>query len=133
MSPLITSNAFGTGKENTRKMIEKWNAAGTENGYTDSAQDKQDIWKHIQTKYQQGWYIPSRGEWAAFADYFTNKTDLETKLTTSNYNITYGLSSWYWSSSQNGMSTAWRVTFTSGIMINDNVNSSYSVRLGVTF
>ena len=34
-------------------MIEKWNAAGEENPevepYTDSPQDKQDIWKHIQT------------------------------------------------------------------------------------
>ena len=133
MSPSITSNDFGQGKENTRKMIAKWNAAGTSEGYTDSPQNNQDIWKHIQTKYQQGWYIPSRGEWAAFADYFTNKTDLETKLTTSNYKITYGLSKWYWSSSQDTTLTAWYVDFFYGFLSYIYVNYDYCVRLGVTF
>jgi len=133
MSPLITSNDFGEGKENTRKMIAKWNAAGTSEGYADSPQNNQDIWKHIQTKYQQGWYIPSRGEWAAFADYFTNKTDLETKLTTSNYNITYGLVSYYWSSSQTNTDTAWYVNFYGGDMNDYYVNGENNVRLGVTF
>ena len=133
MSPLITSNDFGQGKENTRKMIAKWNAAGTSEGYTDSPQNNRDIWKHIQTKYQQGWYIPSRGEWAAFADYFTNKTDLETKLTTNNYNITYGLSGYYWSSSLYGTYIAWRVYFRDGTMAIGNVDNYGSVRLGVTF
>ena len=133
MSPLITSNDFGQGKENTRKMIAKWNAAGTSEGYTDSPQNNRDIWKHIQTKYQQGWYIPSRGEWAAFADYFTNKTDLETKLTTSNYNITYGLSGYYWSSSQLSTYGAWYVTFGNGTMHHSPVHGNLDVRLGVTF
>ena len=133
MSPLITSNDFGEGKENTRKMIAKWNAAGTSEGYTDSPQNNRDIWKHIQTKYQQGWYIPSRGEWAAFADYFTNKTDLETKLTTSNYNITYGLSGYYWSSSQDLTNGAWGVDFVTGGMYGNDVDIDDCVRLGVTF
>ena len=133
MSPLITSNDFGQGKENTRKMIAKWNAAGTSEGYTDSPQNNRDIWKHIQTKYQQGWYIPSRGEWAAFADYFTNKTDLETKLTTSNYKITYGLSGYYWSSSQYGPYYAWVVRFSGGYMDFGNVDRDRYLRLGVTF
>ena len=135
MSPLITSNEndFGQGKENTRKMIAKWNAAGTAEGYPNSPQNNRDIWKHIQTKYQQGWYIPSRGEWAAFADYFTNKTDLETKLTTSNYNITYGLSGNYWSSSQFYSNSALGVDFAYGSLSNYTVNCNSYVRLGVTF
>ena len=133
MSPLITSNDFGQGKENTRKMIAKWNAAGTSEGYTDSPQNNRDIWKHIQTKYQQGWYIPSRGEWAAFADYFTNKTDLETKLTTSNYNITYGLSGYYWSSSQYGTYSAWSAYFSIGDMGHNGVDGNSYVRLCATF
>ena len=133
MSPLITSNDFGEGKENTRKMIAKWNAAGTSEGYTDSPQNNRDIWKHIQTKYQQGWYIPSRGEWAAFADYFTNKTDLETKLTTSNYNITYGLTEYYWSSSQGDAGIAWFVSAGLGRVDGINVYYGSCVRLGVTF
>ena len=133
MSPLITSNDFGQGKENTRKMIAKWNAAGTSEGYTDSPQNNRDIWKHIEGKYQEGWYIPSRGEWAAFADYFTNKTDLETKLTTSNYNITYGLSGYYWSSSQGNTYLAWTVDFDYGYVNGSGVGSNCYVRLGVTF
>ena len=129
MSPLITSNAFGTGKENTRKMIEKWNAAGTENGYTDSAQDKQDIWKHIQTKYNEGWFIPSRAEWAAFA----NEIGGETPITTSNYNSTYGLSNDYWSSSQYGANNAWLAYFYYGYMYDYRVIYTFSVRLATTF
>ncbi len=135
MSPLITSNDFGEGKENTRKMIAKWKAAGTAEGYPNSPQNNQDIWKHIQEKYnsKEKWYIPSRGEWAAFADYFTNKTDLETKLTTSNYNITYGLSGYYWSSSQYDAVHAWYVSFDYGYMGRNGVNNNHCVRLGVTF
>ena len=133
MNPLITLNDFGEGKENTRKMKAKWKAAGTSEGYTDSPQNNRDIWKHIQTKYQQGWYIPSRGEWAAFADYFTNKTDLETKLTTSNYNITYGLSGYYWSSSHNSTYGAWTVSAGRGYLLTYSVDRNYCVRLGVTF
>ena len=133
MSPLITSNNFGDGKENTRKMIAKWNAAGTNEGYADSPQNNRDIWKHIQTKYQEGWYIPSLGELTAFADYFTNKTDLETKLTTSNYNSNYGLSPYYWSSSQYNTIFAWFATFYNGYVLNFLVTNGSYVRLGATF
>ena len=134
MNPLITETEFGSGKENTRKMIAKWNAAGTSEGYSNSPQNNQDIWKHIQEKYNSGkWYIPSRGEWAAFGDYFTNKTDLETKLTTSNYNSLYGLSGWYWSSSQSGTGHAWSAAFVYGTMGGSYVVDYDSVRLGATF
>ena len=134
MNPLITETEFGSGKENTRKMIAKWNAAGTSEGYSNSPQNNQDIWKHIQEKYNSGkWYIPSRGEWAAFGDYFTNKTDLETKLTTSNYNSLYGLSGWYWSSSQTNAYCAWFAAFSYGHMNAIDVNRNGSVRLGATF
>ena len=64
-NPLITADNFGEGKENTRKMIAKWNAAGTEEGYA-AEQTDNDIWKHIQTKYEEGWFLPSAEEWAAF-------------------------------------------------------------------
>ena len=129
MSPLITSNDFGTGKENTRKMIEKWNAAGTENGYANSAQDKRDIWKHIQTKYNEGWFIPSRAEWAAFA----NEIGGETPITTSNFNSTYGLSNLYWSSSQYQDFSAWLAYFYYGYIYFDNVKWAYAIRLATTF
>ena len=125
MSPLITSNDFGEGKENTRKMIAKWNAAGTTDGYTDSAQENQDIWKHVGTKYSQGWFIPSRAEWSAFAN--------ELGITTSNYNSTYGLSSYYWSSSQYNARNAWNASLNTGGVGYNNVNTTYAVRLATTF
>ena len=87
MSPIITSNNFGEGKENTRKMIAKWNAAETADGYSDSPKDDQDIWKHLQQQYSQGWYLPSRGELSAFL----NEIGGDDPITSSNYNSTYGL------------------------------------------
>ena len=130
MSPQITSNDFGTGKENTKKMIEKWNAAGTEDGYTDSPQDKQDIWKHIQTKYNEGWFIPSRAEWAAFA----NEIKRVTSISTSSFKSALGLSEQYWSSSQYGDINAWMPLCGWNFIHYASVDSdNVSVRLATTF
>ena len=129
MIPPITSNNFGEGKNNTRLMIAKWNAAGTEEGYTDSAQEKQDIWKHVQTKYNEGWFIPSRAEWAAFA----NEIGGETPISTSNYNSTYGLSICYWSSSQGNTFNIWLAYFGTGDMVFGAVGNTLAVRLATTF
>ncbi len=145
MSPLITSNNFGEGKENSRKMIAKWNAGGTDDGYyitkkqtvneveTDvkvyATKEKQDIWKHIQTAYTNGWFLPSKAEWAAFAgELGVNKTANDPK----NY-ANLGLSDRYWSSSQNYTSNSWGAIFDHGGMDHYNVGSSYSVRLATTF
>ena len=142
MDPLITLNDFGQGKENTRKMIAKWKVAGTAEGYPNSPQNNQDIWKHIEEKYQDGWYIPSLGEWGAFGDYFKKRT--ENKLThnyesgsyvanSGNYNSLYGLSDNYWSSSQDGTEYAWDVGFSYGSMDDFYVSYTNYVRLGATF
>lgn len=125
MNASDTSVNFGAGKTNTGKMIEIWNAAGTENGYKDSAQDKQDIWKHIQTKYNEGWFIPSRAEWSAFAN--------ELGITKGNYNSKYGLSFTYWSSSQYNTLHAWFASFCDGCMRYGGVEYSDYVRLAATF
>ena len=131
-----TSTEFGTGYANTGTMIRIWNNNGEEEGWTEGAtQDKQDVWKHIKDKYnsKEKWYIPSKGEWAAFGDYFTNNERVETKLTTSNYNSLYGLSNWYWSSSQYDTGYAWSASFHGGSMSNDGVSIGTYVRLGATF
>ena len=129
-----TKTDFGKGYANTGKIIEIWNKNGEGTGsYIGATQDDHDIFKYIQTKYEEGWYIPSRGEWAAFGYYFTNKTALETKLTTSNYNSLYGLSGWYWSSSQHYTSNAWYVNFYYGSMYSITIYDNKSVRLGATF
>ena len=132
-----TSTDFGTGYDNTGTMIRIWNNNGAETGWTTGAtKDKQDIWKHIQEEYQEGWYIPSHGEWAAFADYFEITSDYDTGLYVANggnYNSTYGLSSYYWSSSQGSTSLAWGVGFNLGRMGDSTVTTNFYVRLGATF
>ena len=140
-----TSTDFGAGYANTGTMIRICNNNGAEEGWTQGAtQDKRDIWKHIKDKYnsKEKWYIPSRGEWAAFADYLKKKTT--NPLThnyesgsyvanSGNYNSLYGLSAWYWSSSQYDTDNAWIANLHSGYMDSNDVLSNRCVRLGVTF
>ena len=129
-----TSVDFGTGYANTGKIIDIWNKNGEgEDSYIGATNDNQDIWKHIQQRYNEKWYIPSRGEWAAFADYFTTRTKLTIKLTSNNYNNKFRLSSNYWSSSQHYAHGAFFSSFTSGRILGSFVDTLYSVRLGTTF
>ena len=83
----VTNYDFGKGKSNTNTMISKWNnkVYGDPNGasYTD-------MWDVIQTHVNNGWFVPSSKEWAAF-----NK---QLGITDSNHEDK-GLYSGYWSSS----------------------------------
>ena len=132
-----TSVNFETGYTNTGKIIEIWNKNGDGVGsYSEATQDKRDIWKHIQAKYKEGWYIPSRGEWGAFADYFEITSNYDTGsyvANSENFRSTYGLSDYYWSSSQYGTLHAWRAYFLNGNMTYLDVSSGGYVRLCVTF
>ena len=84
-----TSEDFGTGKQNTLKMIEKWNnkVYGEQNDGTHN----KDVWGEIQTKVNDGWFLPSKEEWSAFGE--------ELGITTNNYEEKK-LSHYCWSSSQ---------------------------------
>ena len=122
-----TSTSFGSGKQNTKNMIAKWNSSayGSQNG--DSSYP--DMWglSAVQSgtwNGSSGWYVPSREEWAAFGD--------QLGITQSNYG-NKGLSDWYWSSSQGNTSSAWLANFNSGYMFSDSVRSIICVRLGATF
>ncbi len=117
-----TSTAFGKGKENTEKMITKWNDAG----YGDK--NDNDMWNLIQAKYSEGWFVPSSGEWSAFGVMLQGKG-----LTTSNYSSDFGLQSWYWSSSQGNEYGAWIAGFSNGCMSNYGVRNTLYVRLASTF
>ena len=117
-----TSTAFGKGKENTEKMITKWN----DSGY--GAQDDNDMWKLIQDKVKQGWFVPSKEEWSAFAVMLEGKG-----LRTSNYSSDFGLQNWYWSSSQGIANNAWVAGFDNGYMSDSNVSNTRYVRLASTF
>ena len=125
-----TSKDFGKGKENTEKMIEKWNN-GTSGIIPYGAQNDRDLWKHIQNVAGTGkrWFIPSKAEWSAFGG--------ELGITESNWRGK-GLSSYYWSSSQYDTISAWYAGFTSGCMSRGDVGSYrvlqlYYVRLSTTF
>ena len=119
-----TSTAFGKGKKNTQNMIKKWNDAS----YGDK--NDNDMWKLIQDKCEQGWFVPSKDEWSAFAVMLQGK---EKGLTTSNYSSDFGLQNWYWSSSQGIANNAWVAGFDNGYMSDSNVSNTRYVRLASTF
>ena len=114
-----TSTAFGKGKENTTKMITKWNASGY------GTQDAGDLWGRVQTASNANWFIPSSGEWGAIAS--------NLGITSSNYSSTYKLQNYYWSSSQGIPDSAWGAYFSGGNMSFDSVYSTGYVRLVATF
>ena len=131
----FTSEAFGKGKENTEKMIERMKNHSDTSKYNSvdygeaTTGTNADIWNIIEDKVKEGWFVPSKAEWAAFASYLnTSKTSAET-----NYYVNYGLNSWYWSSSQGDNSTAWYVYFNRGDMTYYTVDNTLSLRLCATF
>ena len=82
------------------------------------------MWGEIQIKANEGWFVPSKGEWSAFGE--------ELGITEENYlskNLKYG----YWSSSQYNRYAAWNVAFHNGDMSAYRVFNDYYVRLGTTF
>jgi len=113
-----TSQDFGTGKQNTQTMINQW----TNGKYLPN--DDNDMWGLIQNQVEQGWFVPSRAEWSAFAE--------ELKIKKGNY-VNFGLSAWYWSSSQFNTSRAYLANFLGGCMYFNFVSTNYYVRLSATF
>ena len=123
----ITSEEFGTGKTNTATMIAKWNAKAY--GYQDTCSDHKDMWGQIQTKVKDGWFVPSRAEWAAFA----GELGISEDSSNEKYYGNFGLGLCYWSSSLRTTNHAWYAGFNTGYMGINRINSFYYVRLGATF
>lgn len=126
----ITSQDFGSGKQNTANMISKWNSSAY------GSQNAQDIWGAIQTQVANGWFVPSRAEWAAFANAFpitSNYNGSGNSTCSGNYNLTYGLSNYYWSSSLGSANDAYGAFFNFGYMNNYYLDDSNRVRLVVTY
>ena len=116
-----TSPDFGKGKANTATMINKWNnqAYGKQN----ARNRYKDLWGNDKVT-GGGWFVPSKMEWAAFTG--------NLGINKSNYG-SFGLSSWYWSSSQASSGKAWTVSYGGGYM-DYPLSSNYSyVRLAKTF
>lgn len=107
-----TSTSFGSGKENTSKMITAWNNKkfGEQNGNSSYP----DVWGVIQDKANAGWFVPSRDEWNAFGAFFKvggegssyGPDGQHTFTDYYDYNEAYKLSDWCWSSSQGITGTA---------------------------
>ena len=113
-----TSEIFGSGKQNTLNMIEKWNKEDY------GAQDSDDMWSLIQEQVNDGWFIPSIDEWCAFTE--------QLGITESNHS-SKGLPGWYWSSSQYNASNAYYINLYDGLVNINYVNSFNYVRLAATF
>lgn len=109
---------FGKGKENTKTMMSK--------NYNTGLADM-DVWKHINDEVLNGWFVPSRDEWGAFADFMVKQGMIKT-----NYNE-YGLSYYYLSSSQYNALDAWGIFFNAWEIKNNAVNLKHYVRLSTTF
>ena len=121
-----TSNDFAvkgaepTGRINTNRMIKSWNSSHY------GEQNSNDIWGVIQNEVADGWFVPSKSEWAAFGEAFG--------IDNNNYSSTYGLSYIYWSSSQLFSNNAFGPDFTIGIIDRYYVNNrDGGVRLATTF
>ena len=69
--------------------------------------------------------LPSKMEWVAFGG--------QLGITTSNYSSTYGLSGWYWSSTDRDSTFAWCTDFDHGYMSYSYKDSNTFVRLCATF
>jgi len=117
-----TSGDFGTGKANTNAMIAKWDAKAY--GEQDQGADHKDMWGQIKSQVANGWFVPSRAEWSAFAE--------ELGIIKENY-ANKGLSDLYWSSAQKDARGAYGAYFNYGYMSGDDVDSDYYVRLSATF
>lgn len=122
----FTSPEFGRGRENTKKMLEKWNS----NGYG-IKDETYDLWRFIKMAERENepkWFIPSKEEWSAFAG--------ELEITSDNYKEIYNLGDGYWSSSQRFSEygiEAWDIYFERGNMFSMDPNYKSLVRLSTTF
>ena len=123
----ITSEDFGKGKTNTATMIAKWNAG--EFGEKDKCSEHKDMWGQIQTEVTNGWFVPSKAEWSAFA----GELGISKDSSNEKYYGNFAVSDYYWSSSLGSTDGAWFVWFDDGYMFRGDVNGNNYVRLSATF
>ena len=122
-----TSEDFGKGKSNTTTMISKWNA--TAYGAQNNCSDHKDMWGQIQEEVKNGWFVPSKAEWSAFG----GELGITRDSSSEKYYGNFGLSSYYWSSTQYGTDLAWSELFGNGYVGFYYVSTSHYVRLSATF
>ena len=131
-----SENDFGKGKENTINMLNDWNnntSTYGEQTIASSGKDYVDVWGAIQdnqyilvqtTEDSQKWFVPSKAEWSAYGR--------ELGITKNNYE-NFGLSEYYWSSTQGLSYCAYGSSFYDAGIYNRQVNTNQYVRLSSTF
>ena len=126
ISQIPTSEDFGKGKLNTTTMISKWNASeyGT--------QDDSDIWGQIQEEANNGWFVPSKEELAAFAA-FAGELGISKDSSNEKYYGNFGLSGGYSSSSLRYAGVNWELEFYSLKLTEKMIFNGGPVRLSATF
>ena len=125
-----TSEDFGRGKQNTETMIKKYEDKAYGDPYTTGTYT--DLWglSLLKQKVSEGWFVPSKEEWAAFGGEIAEIVGITDD--DDNYGD-FGLSAYYWSSSQEGTNYAWDSYFTGCFMGFYKVDGYNSVRLSATF
>ena len=118
-------NDFGDGRTNTEYVMNKWNDVSLPWGNHNDNATYLDMWEVIEEQFDAGWFVPSKSEWSAFGDKF--------KIKKNNYVNQFGLSAWYWSSSEYNTFYAYGACFDFGYVSNGNLGSINSVRLSTTF
>lgn len=108
-----TLEVFGSGKQNTLAMIEKWNKGDY------GTQDSDDMWNLIQEQVDDGWFVPSVREWCAFAEELHINTCCE-------------ISDSYWSSSQYIDIGAYGIDFDVGDVCMGGTIITFHIRLAKT-
>ena len=120
-----TDDNFGSGRSETKAAITVWN---NKTYPQDACPSHKDIWGQIQTQVNNGWFVPSKGEWAAFGSALS--------ITESNYS-SFGLSEKYWTSSLRSYMGAAAAYAYKGVIhcqvLYDIISQAYSVRLATTF
>ena len=118
------AGAKPTGRVNTKRMIDAWNAGNGEGGYGE--QNENDIWGLIQEEVSNGWFVPSKSEWAAFgAKFISTQRNCEK----------WGFKddAYYWSSSQYLDQFFYNISINACNVLYNTGNYVGYVRLATTF
>lgn len=133
----ITKPEFGEGINNTKNMIKYWNEgkygyadlaknlAGTENDPNKNSDVYCvfDIWGKIQELNSEGWFIPSKSEWLAFASYLNINNSNFDKLNMYDY----------WSSTLANESSAFYFNGKDSLNNSPVYEGRYGIRMAKTF
>ena len=126
-------NDFGTGKENTKYWLGKYNTI------EEATEDSNDMWNIIQSdesksKYPlEKWFVPSKSEWSAFGDMMFKSIENGGIGTNSTEFTKYGLNDRYFSSSQRNEGYHFSASFREGSIRTYRVDDTELVRLSTTF